>query len=180
VVPEGSSLVHYYRDNGTLQWYRGFTITTSATGPGSLIQSDFGSGGFHNFEVVVPEGSSLVHYYRDASLQWYRGFIVNGGGSGSYGAVTDPRNAPGFGKETPSANVAHANSTVAPICAAIVGQEQRCAWARPEEETPGLMHTSLDEVRDPVIEIGNESLRREELDRTAALSCTAFARRAWV
>ncbi|KAF7172394.1 hypothetical protein CNMCM5623_004596 [Aspergillus felis] len=43
------------------------TITGNATGPGSLIQSRFGTPG--NFEVVVLEGNNLNHYYRSNQKQ---------------------------------------------------------------------------------------------------------------
>lgn len=43
-------------------WQRGPVITTLATGPGTLIQSDVTSGGHGLLEVLVPEGSRLSHY----------------------------------------------------------------------------------------------------------------------
>jgi hypothetical protein len=53
-----------------------------------ILQSDFGSGGHGNFEVVVPVGNSLVHFYHDnsdVSLPWGRGQNItdacNGWGS---------------------------------------------------------------------------------------------------
>jgi hypothetical protein len=69
VALEGSELVHYWRDNGTVgfPWHRAATISTNATGPGCLIQSSFGSGDNGNLEVVVLEGSSLMHYWHDSS-----------------------------------------------------------------------------------------------------------------
>jgi hypothetical protein len=71
VVLEGSDLVHYWHDNSTdlsTPWIRSpHTITTSATGPGCMIQSDFGDGDHGNFEVVVLEGNDLVHYWHDNS-----------------------------------------------------------------------------------------------------------------
>src|SRR5262249_55034702 len=80
VVLQGSDLVHYWHDNAdpTLAWHRGETITTAATGPGCIIQSDFRSPGSNhgNFEVVVPEGNTLVHYFHDnadPTLPWQRG-----------------------------------------------------------------------------------------------------------
>src|SRR5207249_4088327 len=43
VVLEGHNLVHYFHDNSNvgLPWQRAQTITTDATGPGWIIQSDF-------------------------------------------------------------------------------------------------------------------------------------------
>src|SRR6266851_4279089 len=69
VILQGHELVHYWRDNGNAAegWVRGQVITSQATGPGCIIQSDFRSGDHGNFEVVVPEGSNLVHYFHDNS-----------------------------------------------------------------------------------------------------------------
>src|ERR1700753_4461277 len=63
VVWNGSELAHWWHDNSNvnLPWERGQTISTFATGPGSIIQSDFGNE-HKNFEVVVLEGRNLVHY----------------------------------------------------------------------------------------------------------------------
>src|SRR5207245_2404576 len=58
-----------------LPWQRAQTITTRASGPGCIIQSDFGGGDHKNFEVVVLEGNELVHYFHDNSdvnLPWQR------------------------------------------------------------------------------------------------------------
>jgi hypothetical protein len=84
VVPEGSNLVHYWRDNSNpnFVWHRGEVISNQATGPACLIQSDFrfGSGQQGNFEVMVPEGSNLVHYWRDnskANAPWNRGEVIS-------------------------------------------------------------------------------------------------------
>ncbi len=81
VVLEGKNLVHYFHDNSkdlvSSPWVRLQTITTAATGPGCIIQSTFGNG---NFEVVVPEGKNLVHYFHDNSnpgLPWGRVQVVN-------------------------------------------------------------------------------------------------------
>ena len=82
VVPEGSNLVHYWHDNGEVAspWQRGRTISTEATGPASIIQSDFRSGDHGNFEVVALEGHTLVHYFHDNSdvaLPWQRGQVIS-------------------------------------------------------------------------------------------------------
>jgi hypothetical protein len=84
VVLEGSNLehyhnlVHYQRDNADGQWKRqGEFITDKATGPGCIIQSSFASGQHGNFEVVVLEGSQLVHYWKDnAANKWHRGKVI--------------------------------------------------------------------------------------------------------
>jgi hypothetical protein len=82
VVLQGHDLVHYWHDNGNANytWVRGQVITQAATGPGCMIQSDFRSGAHGNFEVVVPEGRNLVHYFHDNSnvaLRWQRGQVIS-------------------------------------------------------------------------------------------------------
>ena len=87
VVLEENELVHYFHDNSdvNLPWRRGQTISTRATGPGCIIQSDFRSGDHGNFEVVVLEGNDLVHYFHDNSdvaLPWRRGQTISTGATG--------------------------------------------------------------------------------------------------
>jgi hypothetical protein len=77
VVLQGSNLVHYWKDNSMFgfanPWQTAMVgatpdiITTKATGPGWLIQSDYDpkGTGHGRFDVVVREGSNLVHYSRD-------------------------------------------------------------------------------------------------------------------
>ena len=82
VVLQGHDLVHYWRDNGSVTsgWVRGEIITSQAIGPGCIIQSDFRSGGHGNFEVVVPEGRSLVHYFHDngdVTSPWQRAQTIS-------------------------------------------------------------------------------------------------------
>jgi hypothetical protein len=62
-------LHHFFHDssNVTLDWQYGGLVSRNVTGPGILIQSDFGDLERHNFEVIVPEGSVLRHYWRDNS-----------------------------------------------------------------------------------------------------------------
>src|SRR5262249_14218741 len=81
VVLEGHQLVHYFHDNSdvNLPWQRAQTITDRATGPGCIIQSDFHGGDHGNFEVVVPVGGQLVHYFHDNSdvnRPWQRGQTI--------------------------------------------------------------------------------------------------------
>ena len=83
VVLEGSNLVHYYRDESEtpkLKWKFGGFITNKATGPAGFCQGTFGEAdGNPNFEVIVPEGDTLVHYWRDntdGNLPWYGGGVV--------------------------------------------------------------------------------------------------------
>jgi hypothetical protein len=88
VVQEGNSLVHYFRDNTQPHgpWTRGQVVTTKATGPAALIQSDFGGAAQGNFELVALEGSALVHYYRDNYRDprgpWYRTATITTKASG--------------------------------------------------------------------------------------------------
>ncbi len=92
VALEGSNLVHYFKSNTDVSnpWVRGPVITTKATGPGSLIQSDFVSQGHGNLEVVVPEGNRLVHYFfADVGngRQWKSGQVVTNAAAGTAGLI---------------------------------------------------------------------------------------------
>lgn len=83
VVLEGNNLVHYFHDNSdvNLPWTRGGIITTSASGSGSIIQSNFGSE-HGNFEVIVKEcHQSIVHYWhnnKSVNFPWSRGKVILG------------------------------------------------------------------------------------------------------
>jgi hypothetical protein len=107
VVLEGNNLVHYWRDNqagGSNSWIGPTaTITTQATGPGAMIQSTYTDPGVKapgNFEVVVPVGGSLLHYFRDNSGKnnWIFGTSITAGGTwpsliqSSYGTPQNPGN----------------------------------------------------------------------------------------
>jgi hypothetical protein len=93
VVLEGSDLVHYFRDESDsehMQWRFGAIITTKATGPAGFAQGSWGDGPNYNFEVVVPEGDALAHYFRDntdGNLPWYSGGLVTSG-AGPINAAT--------------------------------------------------------------------------------------------
>lgn len=74
-------LWHFFHDNSdvNLPWRRGLRIAGDVNGPGVIVQSDFGSADHGNFEVVVPVGPSLAHYFHDNSdvtLPWQRGQII--------------------------------------------------------------------------------------------------------
>jgi hypothetical protein len=59
-----------------VEWRTGQTLPTAASGPGSMIQSDFHSGDHGNFEVVLWSGNELWHWFHDnsdVSLPWQRG-----------------------------------------------------------------------------------------------------------
>jgi len=88
VVLQGSDLVHYWHDNGSVgyTWVRAQVITHSATGAGCMIQSDFSANGHGNFEVVVPEGHNLVHYFHanaNTASPWQRGQVISTNSSGA-------------------------------------------------------------------------------------------------
>lgn len=66
---EGSNLVHYWAhwQGGSFIWTSAGVITSNASGPGCLIQSSYRDGDHGHFEVVVPEGNTLVHYSKNNS-----------------------------------------------------------------------------------------------------------------
>ena len=88
-IPQGAadSLANYYFDFKAQQWFGPFTViaddntVTGVTGKPVIIQSDFG-----NFEMVVPQGNTLMHYWRDnsdggqpwqyANHPWHKGFEI--------------------------------------------------------------------------------------------------------
>jgi hypothetical protein len=79
-APDGThELWHFFHDNSdvNLPWQRAQRIAQFVNGPGTILQGDFTSDGGHgNFEVVVPVGRSLVHFFNDnsdVSLPWRRG-----------------------------------------------------------------------------------------------------------
>jgi Domain of unknown function (DUF4185) len=95
VVLEGHQLVHYFHDNSdvNLPWQRAQTISTKATGPGCIIQSDFRSGDHGNFEVVLLEGHELVHYFHDNSdvnLPWQRAQTISTRATGPGSIIQGP------------------------------------------------------------------------------------------
>ena len=73
IVLEGSNLRHYSRDNSNSNnpWVLQGLVTSSATGSGSIIESSFKVANRNCLEVVVPEGSALVHY-QYANGQWIK------------------------------------------------------------------------------------------------------------
>ncbi len=80
-------LWHFWHDNSdvNLPWQRGQMVSANVSGPGVIIQSDFKSGNHGNFEVVVPEGHSLVHHWHDNSnvnLPWRNGQTITDSANG--------------------------------------------------------------------------------------------------
>lgn len=96
VVPllasNGIELWHFWHDNSDVNkpWQRGQRVAANVSGPGTIIQSDFISGGHGNFEVIVPVpgdggGTDLWHYWHDNSdvnKPWQQGQRVAQGVSG--------------------------------------------------------------------------------------------------
>jgi hypothetical protein len=91
LVPEGNNLVHYWRDNSPssgFPWHRSAVVSTTSTGPASLIEGSFGKTATNpgNFEALVLEGNRLWHYWRDNSpssgFPWHRSVVVSGAASG--------------------------------------------------------------------------------------------------
>jgi len=70
VVPEGRNLVLYWQDSSdpNPNWKFGRIISDRATGPAGFVQGRFGQTPHTNFEVVVPEGDVLAHYWRDNTI----------------------------------------------------------------------------------------------------------------
>jgi hypothetical protein len=94
VVQEGSQLVLYWRDHLTpgLPWKAGGVVAPEVSGPPGFVQGPFGSADEHkNFEVVVPVGDRIEHWWRDNSdknLRWLRGgSVTNGAGIVSASAL---------------------------------------------------------------------------------------------
>ena len=88
VVPEGNKLVWYQRRWDKSGWDFVGIISTNATGPGCIIQSDFKSKDSNsiehgNFEVVVQEGSNLLHYWHDnTTRKWSRAATISNAATG--------------------------------------------------------------------------------------------------
>jgi hypothetical protein len=89
---ENDPLEFYFFDTGGRQWRGPFPVQangqaiTGVTGRSALIQSTFGRQG--NFELLVPQGNQLVHYFRDndaSALPWIKSGsqpVVPAGGGG--------------------------------------------------------------------------------------------------
>jgi hypothetical protein len=78
VAGRNPELWHFWHDNSDVNkpWARGQRIAENVNGSGVIIQSDFRGNGHGNFEVVVPVGGSLVHFWHDntdVNKPWQRG-----------------------------------------------------------------------------------------------------------
>jgi hypothetical protein len=76
----GGRIVFHYYDSAARKWNGPFPIVadgkpvTGVTGDPALIQSTYGQQG--NFEMIVPQGDDLVHYWREndaPGYPWHRG-----------------------------------------------------------------------------------------------------------
>ena len=66
-------------------WTRAETLPDPGTGPAAMIQGDYGTGPDLDFEAIVLEGTSLVHYFRSNSqpgTPWVRGNLITARASG--------------------------------------------------------------------------------------------------
>jgi hypothetical protein len=74
LVLEGNELWHWFRDNQVdgLPWIRVGQVPVKATGPASMIQSDYHSDEDHgNFEALIPTADGLWHWFRNnATGEW--------------------------------------------------------------------------------------------------------------
>jgi len=90
----GDFLASYYLDNVTKDWHGPFPVTVGGgsiagvTGAPAAIQSNLGRQG--NFEVLVPQGDRLHHYWRDndqPDRPWRYASALRGFGSGEVPAL---------------------------------------------------------------------------------------------
>jgi hypothetical protein len=94
-VLQGNNLIHYWKDNSifgfSTPWQPALVagspeiITTKASGRASLIQSDYYANDHGRFDLVVPEGSNLVHYWSDNTAPqspWRGGEIITAQSTG--------------------------------------------------------------------------------------------------
>jgi hypothetical protein len=80
VLQDGGYLATYYlaanegRWQGPIRIEADGTPITEVTGTPVMLQGDWGPTG--NFELLVPQGNRLVHYWRDVATNWHRGADV--------------------------------------------------------------------------------------------------------
>src|SRR6266550_2661315 len=82
-----SGLAHVWRDNDNpaLPWSAPQFFATGTFSSSSLIQSNFGTPGIGNLEVVAKTGNNLVHFWRNdqTPLTWSGPTSIAGGVSGN-------------------------------------------------------------------------------------------------
>ena len=77
VVLEGDQVMHYQHNPASNHWINQGVITDRATGLGSIIRSSFVSGGSRNFDVIVLKGNQLAHYSKDhAKNEWHKISVI--------------------------------------------------------------------------------------------------------
>ncbi len=84
LIPEGTNLVHYWRNNSvaTLPWARTVVVSTASSGPASIAMAGYGSLGYPNLEALVQEGNTVYHYTRNDQVStspWSRDVAVASG-----------------------------------------------------------------------------------------------------
>ncbi len=80
IFSEGGNLVLYWYDGA--YWRSGGVVAPGTAQPIGFVQGRYGTGPNWNFEVIVPRGDSLDHYWRnnsDGSLAWSFGGVVTSG-----------------------------------------------------------------------------------------------------
>src|SRR6266581_566652 len=85
-LPAGTAVMAGAKRRYVMEWRAGQTIPSPASGPGSLIRSDFGSTVHKNFEVVLWNGNELWHWWHDNSdvaSPWQRGQLISANATGS-------------------------------------------------------------------------------------------------
>ena len=68
-----SGLLHFWRDNDApnFPWSTVAVIDPGTFDEACLIQSNFGTPGLGNLEVIARQGANLVHFWRDDQTRWY-------------------------------------------------------------------------------------------------------------
>ena len=104
--PAGDSLVLFYCD-GNHQWHGPYPLSENGqpisgiTGHPALIQSTWGQQRA-NFELLVPQGGKLVHYWRDndkPAFPWHRGAVVYEAAPAFVGTAVAGRHGEGSSEE---------------------------------------------------------------------------------
>jgi hypothetical protein len=81
LIPEGSNLVHYWRNNSdpNLPWASTVVVSSNSSGAASIAMAGYGSLGYPNLEALVQEGNTVYHYTRNNQVPntpWTRDVAV--------------------------------------------------------------------------------------------------------
>ena len=84
LIPEGSNLVHYWRNNSAsnMPWARTVVVSSNSSGAASIAMAGYGSLGYPNLEALVQEGSTVYHYTRNDQVPntpWIKDVAVASG-----------------------------------------------------------------------------------------------------